>query len=218
MPSHPTIPWPDPWYYDKNSIQCLVDGCDFTTQPNGLIKQFGAMRSHCTDTPGVEHAIFLNMLGQRKCAICSYRVSAGQSCSNKLRNLFSHEKAVHGSESMSSICGYIVLVRKSRIRGRLGQNSQKIAFDRLVEKLQEFEQPITRLLCQKKGLPHSLSNLQLILSTDYLRRDEEDSPVWCPVPAERFLGLLRPDENDPADCQWGRVWKRLRQMYGNGHL
>ena len=218
MPSNSTIPWPDHWYSEKNSIKCLVDGCGFTTQPKGLIRQFGVMKVHCADTPGVEHAIFSKMLGQRKCATCSYRVSPGQSCSNKLRNLFAHEKAVHGSDSMSSICGYIVLARKGRIHGRLGQDSQKIAFDRMVEKLRGYEQPVTHLLCQKKGLPHSLSNLQLILSTDPLRPDGKDTPVWWPVPSERFLGPLRPNENDPADCQWGRVWKRLRQMYGDGHL
>ena len=218
MPSHPTVPWPDHWYCDKNSIKCLVDGCGFTTQPNGLIKQFGDMKNHCADTPGVEHAIFLIMLGQRSCATCSYRVKEGQSSSNKIRNLFLHEKNTHGSDSMSRICGYIVHARKGRIDGRLGQDSQKIIFNRMVEKLRGFEQPVTHLLCQKEGLPHSLSNLRRILSTDCLRPDEDDTPVWRPVPAERFLWLLRPDEKDPADAQWGRVWKRLRQMYSNGHL
>ncbi len=219
MPSRPTIPWPDHWCYNKTNIKCLVHGCQFTTQPNGLIRQFEDMKIHCTDTPGVEHAIFLCMLGQRKCAICDYRVSRGQSSSNKLRKLLIHEKVVHGSEFMSHVCGYIVLARKGRIEGRLGQSSQKLAFDRMVEKFLDFKQPVTRLLCSKKGLPHSRSNLQYILaSTDYLQPGEENIPFWRPVSPERFLWLLRPNDNDPADYQWGRVWTRLRQMYRNGRL
>ena len=212
------ISWPDHWYCDKNSIKCLVDGCGFTTQPNGLIKQFGDMKKHCTDTPGVDHASFLIMLGQRSCAICSYRVKESQTSSNKIRTLLFHEQSTHGSESMSRICEYIVLARKGRIGGRIGQDSQKIIFDRMVEKLQGFEQPITHLLCQKEGVPLSLSNLRRILSTDCLQPDEDDIPIWRAVPPERFLWPLRPDEKDPADAQWGRVWKRLRQMYSNGHL
>ena len=218
MPSHPIIPWPDHWYNNNHCVKCPVDGCEFTTHPNGLIRQFEDMKSHCSGTPGVEHAILVNMLGQRKCAMCSYRVSHGHSSSNKLRKLFLHERAAHGSDSMSRICGFVVLAREGRIDGRLGQSSQKIAFDRMVEKLQGFEQPVAHLLCQKEGLPHSLSNLQQILSTDYLRPVEDSIPVWWPVYPERFLWLLRPNDNDPADYQWGRVWTRLRQMYGNGHL
>ena len=220
MPSRPIIPWPDHWYYNdnNNSVKCLVDACGFTTHSTGLIRQFGDLRTHCTETPGVEHAIFLDILGQRKCAMCSWRVSHGHSSSNKLRKLFVHEKAAHGSDSMSRICGYIVLARKGRIDGRLGQSSQKIAFDRMVEKLRGFDQPITHLLCQKQGIPHSLQNLQQILSTDYLRPDGDLTPVWWPVTPERFLWLLRPNDNDPADYQWGRVWTRLRQMYITGHL
>lgn len=218
MPFRPIIPWPDHWYCDNNSIKCLVDGCEFTTKSNGPIKQFGDMKNHCAETPSAEHTIFSNMLGQRRCAMCSYQASQGQSRSNKLRNLFVHEKAIHGSDSMSHICAYIVLARKGRINGRLGQDTQKMAFDRMVEKLQGFEQPVTRLLCQKQGLPHSLPNLQHILSTDCLRPDGDHTPVWRPVSAEQFLWLIHPDHNDPADHQWSRVWTRLRQMYMNGVL
>lgn len=218
MPFRPTIPWPDHWYYNQSSIKCLVDGCEFTTQPNGPVKQFEAMKKHCADAPGVEHAIFSNMLGQRRCALCSYQASQGQSSSNKLRHLFAHEKTFHGSDFMSRVCKYIVLARKGRINGRLGQDSQKIAFYRMVEKLQGFEQPVTRLLCQKGGLPHSLLNLQHILSTDLSRPDGDHTPVWWPVPADHFLWSLRHDDNNPADYQWGRVWRRLRQMYSNGYL
>ena len=134
-----------------------------------------------------------------------------------VRDLLRHEMTEHGSDSMSRISGYVVLARTGRIHGQSGEDSRKIAFDRMVEKLQGYEQPITKLLCQKTGVPHSISNLQKILSTDHLRPDG-DVPLWWPVPAERFLWLLRPDNNDPADHQWNRVWMRLRQMYSNGHL
>ncbi len=213
MPFKTKNPWPEHWCHNKDSIKCLV--CGFTTQPNGLKEQFADLKNHCATTSGFEHAILSNMLMQRRCAMCSFQVGSGQT-SKMLRDLFKHEMTVHGSDFMSQICGYIVLARKGRI-WKLGPDSQKIAFDRMVEKLQGYEQPITNLLCQKKGVPHSISNLQEILSTDYLRPDG-DAPLWKPVPAERFLWLLRPDENDPADHQWSRVWTRLRQMYSNGHL
>ena len=218
MPSRPTVPWPEHWYSDKYSIKCLVDGCRFTTESNGLIKQFEDLQSHCADASDPEHAIFLNMLGQRCCAMCDYRASKGQTSSNRIRNLFFHEKAVHGSDSMSRICGFIVLARLDRIDGRLGYESRKLAFNRMVVKLCSFEQPITQLLCHKSGLPHSRSNLQEILSTDVLRPDGEFAPLWWPVPQEQFLSLLRPDDDDPTDYQWGRVWERLRLMYKNGYL
>ena len=213
-----STPWPDHWNYDKDSIKCLVDGCEYTTRSKGLNKQFEDLETHCADTLGIEHVIFSNMLRQRSCPRCCYRASGGQTNSKKIRNLFAHEKVVHNSVSMSCIRGYIVLARKGRIAGPRGQESQKIAFDRMIEKLQGFDQPITHLLCQKGGLPHSNSNLQHILSTDDLRHEGHDTPFWWPVPAERFLWLLRPDDDDPSDYQWGRVWVRLRQMYRNGHL
>lgn len=218
MPSHPTIPWPDHWYCNNSSIKCQAHGCAFTTQPTGLIKQLEDMKRHCAETPGVEHAIFMNMLNQRGCVTCSYTGNQGQASSNRLRKLFAHEKDVHDSDSMSRMCGYIVLARKGRINGRLGQESRKLAFDRMVERLQGFEQPVTQLLCQMEGVPHSLANLQHILSTDYLQPDRDSTAVWLPVPADRFLWLLRPDSTDPANRQWAQVWARLRQMYRNGHL
>ena len=218
MLTRPKIPWPDHWYCNKNSIKCLVNDCGFTTEPNGLIKQYEELKNHCANATGVEHAILSNMLKQRSCAICSHRIGPGHTSSKMIRALFDHEKAVHGSDSMSRICGYVALARKGRISRQLGQDSQKMAFDRMVEKIQGFEQPVTQLLCQKKGLPHSLANLQDILSSDCQRPDGDLSPAWWPVPPERFLWLLRPNDNDPADHQWSRVWTRLRQMYRNGHL
>lgn len=215
MPAHSNLPFPDHWH-DQNGIKCLVDGCEFTTQSNGLIRQYEDMKRHCKEAPDSEHAILLNMLGQRKCAKCPYRVGNGQSGSNKFRKLMNHEKTAHGSDSMSRIRGFFVLARRGSVDGRLTQTCQKIAFDRMVEKFGRFEQPVTALLCQRSGLPHSVSNLQDILSTDYLRPDA--GPLWWPVPPESFLWQLRPDDSDPGDYQWGRVWTRLRQMYGSGHL
>lgn len=142
------------------------------------------------------------------------RVSQGQTTSNKLRNLLVHEQAAHGSGLMSHIPGFVVLARE----GRLDGHAQRLAFDRMVEKLQGFQQPVTQLLCHKSKVTHTLSNLQEILSTDHQRPDGDMALFWEPVSAERFLWLLRPDDDNPADYQWGRVWKRLRQMYSNGHL
>ena len=218
MPSFPIIPWPDHWHYNEHSIKCLAKGCQFTTQSNGLARQFGDLETHCKESPGAEHKILLCMLGQRKCAICDFRIRQGDSSSNKTRKLFAHERAVHGSDSMSRICEFITLVRESGIEGRLGRVSQPIAFERMVEKLQGFEQPVTHLLCQKYGLPHTPENLQQVLSPDHLRPDGDSTPIWSPVCPEGFLYHLRPNENDPADYQWGRVWTRLRQMYRSGYL
>ena len=214
-----TMPWPDNWRHNEDGIKCLVTRCEFTTGSNGLIQQFDEMKAHCiNNTSDAEHTIFLNMLKQRKCAFCSYRVTNGQSSSNKLRKLLVHERGVHGSDSMSRLCAYIVLARKGFIDGRLGQSTRKAAFNRMVEKLQRCQQPITHLLCQKSGLPHSLSNLHHILSPNALRLDGASVPVWWPVSPEQFLAQLRPDDNDPGDYQWSRVWTRLRQLYENGLL
>ena len=219
MPSPTTMPWPDNWCHNEHGIKCMVARCQFTSQSHGLTRQYDEMKAHCINNPSdAEHAIFLNMLKQRKCAFCSYRVTNGQSSSNKLRKLLAHERRDHGSDSMSRMCAYIVLAREGSIDGRLGQSTRMMAFDRMVEKLQRCQQPITHLLCQKSGFPHSLSNLHHILSTNALQPDRAPTPVWWPVAPEQFLAQLRPDDNDPGDYQWGRVWTRLRQMYSNGLL
>ena len=77
------------------------------------------------------------------------------------------------------------------------------------------------LLFERSGFradEHSLGNLARILTYDPSVRRRDDDPYWKPLRPDRFLAFCRPDGDDPADSNWRRVWRNLRESYADGRI
>ena len=235
MPNE-SIPWPDHWYHDRDHIHCIVPSCGFVVPTTVVTYQWQELLDHCVHTEGTEHGILTKMLKQGKCCVddCDHPSfnNGGHNVSHGVstRALFSHELADHGSTKMSNICSFVTLAREGRVRG--GPNHyqieevEKLAFERMLEKVEAMPWRTIELLFQKHRLHHPslyprtmfLGHLKWILTTDVLEKDGDDPPEWWPIRAEHFLWLCRPNPNNPADDEWRPVWRRLRDDYAEGRI
>ena len=228
------VRWPDHWYHDQDHIHCIVPGCDFVV-PNPLLsKQWAEILDHCMNTVGTEHHILTKMLKQGLCAVdgCDHASFQHGASHHSTRALFAHEKVAHGSTKMSDICSYVTLAREGRVCGGVGgQNTpneeiEKLAFQRMLEKVLALPNRTIALLFQKNDLHHPNTqkraefneNLVWILTADYLAQHGENPPYWWPIRAEHFLWLCRPDPTEPANGEWRMMWNNLRNAYARGQI
>ncbi len=226
MPKPDPLPWPANWYLDHPKIRCIVPHCTFVTDTNTLPGQWTQLHDHCTDTGGAEHALLEVMLRQSKCAFCNYPPYYGPKHS-AIRALSNHERHTHGSAAMFNIDSFVVLARQRRILFGSGghmvpeANCERLAFDRMMEKVWALPDAELGLLFQKSGChpsEYTYGNLRRILAYDPSAQPNNNAPYWLPVPADDFLSFCRPHDNDPADSNWRRVWRNLRERYANGHI
>lgn len=219
--------WPDHWYSDQVHIRCVVPDCEFTTPSPNAGLQWDEIHDHCTNTPGAEHEILEKMLQQTMCAIdnCNHPPFMS-SQSYKSRALFTHEKVAHESTDMSNICSFVRLAREGRVRSGLYKtaepNCERLAFHRMLDKVQALPHSTISLLFQMSGFRHpdeqTRENMGRILTADHLAEEGEERPDWWPIRAEHFLWLIRPNFNDPSHLPWSTVWVWLRDEYANGRI
>ncbi len=220
--------WPDDWYYDQHYIRCIVPDCGFISDDDRLDIQWSQIHDHCKDTPGAEHGLLEIMLGQTLCAIddCQHLSFFKHTPCFTVRRLFIHEKSVHGSAEVSSISSFVRLAREGRIlastsgRTRAPEpNCEKLAFNRMMEKVQALPASHLSLLFRANGFQpdqHTDENLREMLTHDPLKQPGDNPPYWWPVAAEHFLLSCRPLPGDPAD--WHALWTDLRKKYADGRI
>ena len=220
--------WPAHWYLGHHDIRCIVPNCGFVTDTQNLPAQWTQLHDHCKETLGAEHDLLEIMLRQSACAYCT---DGGPYWGPKdwtIRKLSSHEHNGHGSATMFHISSFVVLARESRIlfcRGG-GQMTPepdcgRHAFDRMVEKVWALPPAELGLIFQKSGFhagEHTAGTLGRILTYDPTAQLPPNAPYWLPIPADRFLWFCRPHGNDPADGNWRRVWRSLREAYAVGRI
>ena len=224
MPRAPN-PWPAHWYLGHHDIHCIVPHCDFVTDANKISEQWTQLHAHCLHAPGVEHALLKIMLRQSKCALCNYPNFSGRR-DWVTRALYDHEQNAHGSAAMFHIDSFVVLARECRILVGIGghlapeQTCQRLTFDRMMGKVRALPAAELRLLFEKSGFgdEHSLGNLAMILTFDPFARVRDDDPYWKPLGLDRFLAFCRPNGDEPADSDWRRVWRSLREKYADGRI
>ena len=235
MPQGQSTPWPDHWYHDQNHIHCIVPNCGFVVRTPFVSHHWAELLDHCMNTAGTEHRILTKMLKQGLCAVddCNHPTfKMGCAPNHVSRALFAHELAAHGSTKMSDICSFVTLAREGRIRGgssgarHVNEEIEKLAFQRMLEKVSAMPIRTLELLFQKNDLHHPNiypraqfnQHLVCILTADFLAQPGENSPIWWPVAAEYFLWLCRPIPNKAADNEWRPVWNSLRDAYAQGRI
>ena len=133
---------------------------------------------------------------------------------------------------MFSIDSFVVLAREGRVLfsggtggggGHLAPEAscQRLAFDRMMNKVWALPDAELGLLFQKSGCSegqYTAGNLARILTYDPAAQLHESDPFWAPVQADRFLEFCRPHGDDPADSNWRRVWRDLRERYADGRI
>ena len=228
MPKPPPLPWPAHWYQGHYDIRCIVPHCGFVSDTNNLPAQWTQLHDHCEDTPGAEHALLEIMLRQSKCAYCNNGGPYWPPKHRAIRALSDHESHAHGSATMFNISSFVVLARERRILFSNGSshmapepNCERLTFDRMMEKVRALPPAELGLLFQKSGYhpgEYTAGNLAAILTYDPAAQPQHNAPRWLPVRADRFLSFCRPHGNDPADGNWRRVWRSLRDAYTDGRI
>ena len=186
------------------------------------------MDQHCSTKTGAEHDLLQIMLGQRFCAINNCARSSSFNGGDKghtVRLLFTHEKDVHGSAEMSSICSFVRLAREGRIRRYQGPepNCERLAYYRMMDKVAALPPADITMLFERNGYhhpgEHTSENMRKILTFDPLAKEGEDPPFWWPVKVESFLSQCRPNFFNPAgEEDWTRLWTDLRERYADGRI
>ena len=227
MPKQNLHPWPDHWYHDQQRIHCIVPACGFVVKSEYVEEQWREIDQHCSTKIGAEHDLLQIMLDQTFCAIndCSSLSFVKNTKGRAIRELFAHEKDVHGSAEMSSICSFVRLAREGRIRKGHGleRNCERLAHYRMMDKVAALPPADIIMLFQRNGYHHpgeqTSENMRKILTHDPLARDGEDPPFWWPVKAESFLSQCRPYCLNPASEEdWTRLWTDLRERYADGRI
>ena len=98
--------WPGHWYNKNRDIPCVAKGCDKVFH---TVDEFGKRRFHWSSSSPLspsyhDHHILLAMNSQSRCVWCNYH-------SVSLKTLLAHEKKEHKTSNMSSIEGYLSLMR-----------------------------------------------------------------------------------------------------------
>lgn len=110
MPPAPIGGWPNHWYTNgaHTHIACQARGCDVVFGPDDF-RQRGThyrIKSHSADViTRSDHSILLAINSQWKCAHCEYH-------NQNLQTLLAHEQTQHGTSHMSTVQGYLHLMRQ----------------------------------------------------------------------------------------------------------
>ena len=233
MPTGVRARWPEDWYYDQSCIRCIVPNCGFLSNTQDVELQWTQVHDHCLNRSDPEHSLLEIMLRQRLCVVedCHKIGLWDPSPGLSIRRLFGHERNEHNSTTMSDLCSFVRLAREGRIRfGRAGggkvtdpePNCERLAFLRMMEKVQALPAAALDLLFRKSGSHHpdkqTPENLGRILTNDPLAQPGDDPPFWWPVRADHFLEFCRPHTTPPADADWRVIWSNLRAMYADGRI
>ena len=156
---------------------------------------------------------------QRECPYCNL----GQSgVGVYVLDLFRHEELDHESHSMSTIEGFVALVRRGHNVSATDATKNAI-FRRMVQII--TDSPMLALLSQyltfrmtnleRKTL--DFEDLKCILSPPVNRPNGLESPYYEPIKPEDFLSYLKP-EGDERAVWWEPVWTNLRSRYADGRI
>ncbi|MCJ1454152.1 hypothetical protein MMC28_004502 [Mycoblastus sanguinarius] len=216
--------WPPNWYDDSQNLICISEHCDFIYKSSEVFykrnnhlredKPAGGMRAM------IDHTILFWMCKETDCPSpsCDFHNT------KHVKELFLHEVTSHGSQDLSTIEGFVKLVR----RGHAVDTEAKVAiFDRLRQKVLNSSamlRPLTRYV-QLRAQPGPLQrpslsghDLLVVLSPPAERQFANETPPWEPVDPENFLMYLEPVDEDPRAVWWRPVWEKMRSDYQEGRI
>ena len=186
MPELGDAGWPAHWYNNDRHIPCLAQRCDKVFHTSEEFKQ---RRFHWNNDVPLsrsyhDHKILLAMNTQTRCVWCNYQ-------NNSLKDLLYHERKVHegkehGTSNMSSIEGYLSLMRSNRTHD--DANACKVhAFERMVINIGTLQE-------HHDALCVSLPSLFLLL----IALAESSNRFWDSLPSKHVFNI----NTNPSNKQY----------------
>lgn len=103
--------WPDHWYNYEGYIPCPARGCIKVFDNISIRRRGRHWYDEEPESPSYnDHGILLAIDRQTDCVYCTYHND------RSLKNLLAHEKNQHGSSDMSTMEGYLRLMRRACVR------------------------------------------------------------------------------------------------------
>lgn len=217
----PTIGgWPDHWYTDASHthIFCQARGCDKVFNEDEFVwrdRHYRTESQNPFSTSRSDHDILLAINEQYKCVHCSYH-------DKDLQNLLAHEETKHGTSKMSTVQGWLYLLRRG-----VAVNGSRA-----------YEDPVyERLLDNIWNSPHREYRNRLLFRVypELLPKDAWEGGMWRyldpilahqniqsgrphanVILAEHFLIHLRPESGDLL--AWRDTYHELRARYAEGSI
>lgn len=129
--------WPDNWKGEPletgaSTVACLVEGCPWRSRRTGLTRQI--LFSHMLQQSDYSHAVACCVLEQTHCPHCTYKTHNAQSQSS----LFLHELSHHGCTCMTTIPGFVQLVRDKKVHGEVALRAQERVALRIAERVEDL--------------------------------------------------------------------------------
>ena len=128
----PPIGWLASWYDSNIKIPCPARGCSkvFTST-----QSMSRRAAHCESPANLnetntDHQILLLQDCLETCPYCRWATGTREN----IKHLFEHELSPHGTSNMSTIDGFVGLVRERRL-GALGERAAEPIFQRLMQML-----------------------------------------------------------------------------------
>lgn len=205
--------WPDHWYNRDGLIPCPARGCTKVFNSGNIRWRGHHWYDHEPGSPSYsDHAILLAIHRQEACVYCPYRNDAS------LKDLLAHEQTQHGTNNMSTIPGYLRLMRHGlNTHTDEARVCRGEAYKRL--KLNIWNSPYRDRLLSRgfpQVMPHQhrgVESLDPILSH---QNYEAGRPHAVVILARDFLTHLRPQPRDHAG--WHETYHALRALYAEGRI
>lgn len=201
--------WPIHWYNAESYIPCPARDCTKIFDSAHVRYMGDHWRDQDPGSPSYnDHGILLAIRRQTDCVYCDYHNDLS------LKELLAHEQDVHGSSNMSTIDGYLRLMRRG-----LDTDEARVCRDQAYKRLigniwaSEYRHRILSRVFPEV-LPHEASmrrDLAPILSYQNKLAQRPDCAV---ILAQHFLTHLRPKPDDRST--WPATYHELRGLYASG--
>ena len=138
--------------------------------------------------------------------------------------LYQHEVSIHGTTVMSSIEGYVTLVRSGQV---VSEDAQKAIFSRMMNIIVESNMlgPLSRYSnirdrAEGQNEPKLLGfeDLKTQLSPPGRRPNGPQAPYYEPFGPNEFLLHLIPSANNQYYAEWTPFWYSMRNDHAAGRL
>ncbi|CAD6577132.1 MAG: hypothetical protein ASARMPRED_008136 [Alectoria sarmentosa] len=199
--------WPDHWYNQQGYIPCPAHGYTKLFDSGNIRWRGHHWYDRDPASPSYnDHAILLAIHRQIDCAHCDYHNDLS------LKELLAHEQARHGSSHMSTMQGYLCMMRQG-----LDTDEARVcrgaAYQRLMQNI--WDSPYRNRLLSRvypQMLPHEARMRRDLLPILAHQNLQAGRPIITVILARDFLTHLRPTPGDQS--AWPATYRELRARMG----
>ena len=207
--------WPEHWYDNEGCVFCPAEGCNKRWENARRLKNRPYhWNDRCPSSPSYyDHKILHAISNQTHCVYCNYSTLHPHL---DLRDLLAHEQIQHKSTNMSTIPGYLSLVRKGLIPDDTLSCRDEI-FQRLVQNI--WLSPYrNRLLFRAYPflLPCAAGMITHIDPIFCFQNHVLRRPTTTIILAKDFLVHLAPAPGEQSP--WAETYAELCARYADGSI